>query len=429
MTKNSNKLFKNVEIRGIDMQKYVYTIHDITKVIPAMRISIADETAKVSTLLYDSRKLANHEQGIFFALEGRRDGHDYIADVYAGGVRNFVVTNDKIDINRFPTANFIVVENTRDALQALAAHHRSRFSYPVIGITGSNGKTIVKEWLYQLLSPEYRIVRSPKSYNSQIGVALSLWVLDEAHDLAIIEAGISQSGEMQALQRMIQPDIAILTTIGPAHDEGFASRDDKIREKLILFEGAKQVVYAPSHVKGTHVPLTAQRFTWGEDPATTLQVVHHELLENHQCKIYAQYRGEEVCITIPFTDGAARENAICCWAVLLAMGYEHAVIRERMASLQTIAMRLELKKGVNHCTVIDDSYSNDLSSLAIALDFLKQQHQHPTRTLVLSDMPGSAGHEEEVYNNVAKLLNNNGIDKLVSVGPDLINYRSKFHFV
>ncbi|WP_257668158.1 bifunctional UDP-N-acetylmuramoyl-tripeptide:D-alanyl-D-alanine ligase/alanine racemase [Parapedobacter tibetensis] len=410
------------------MHKHLYTILEVAGVMPALRVSMADETALIGTLLYDSRKLADNANGLFFALEGRRDGHRYISDVYANGVRNFVVTEGKIDIAQFTGANFIVVENTLDAMQELAAYHRSRFTYPIIGITGSNGKTIVKEWLWQLLSPEYRVMRSPKSYNSQIGVALSLWQLDNMHDLAIIEAGISQSGEMEALHRMIRPDIAVLTTIGPAHDEGFASREEKIQEKLKLFDGAEQAVYSPDHTQGADVSATGEHVTWGKEGAT-LQVMHHELLDDGRCSVYVRYKGEEVYITIPFTDGAAMENATCCWAVLLAMGYDQAVIAERMTQLQAVEMRLEMKKGINNCTIIDDSYSNDLSSLAIALDFLKQQHQHPTHTLVLSDMPGGASHEEQVYNDVSKLLNNKGIYKLISIGPDFIKHRAKFDFL
>ncbi len=429
MRKNSDKLSKNVEIRGIDMHKRPYTIGEIAEVIPAIKYIIADETAKVGTLLYDSRRLADHVHGLFFALAGRRDGHDYISEAYAAGVRNFVALDGRVDTEQFPEANFIIVVNTLDALQTLATHHRNRFTYPVIGITGSNGKTIVKEWLYQLLSPEYRVIRSPKSFNSQIGVALSLWQLDEVHDLAIIEAGISRVGEMEALRRMIQPDIAVLTTIGPAHDDGFASRDDKVREKLLLFEGSHQAIYPSTQIDRKQVPPCGRQITWGEDQGATLHVIRYELLGEGTCRVYARYKDREVHVTIPFIDGASRENAICCWAVLLAMGYEQPVIENRMNSLQTIEMRLQLKKGINHCTIIDDSYSNDLSSLSIALDFLKQQHQHPVRTLVLSDLPGISGSEEEIYKKISKLLENSGVSKLISVGPDLANHRAKFHFL
>ncbi|MGK6352938.1 bifunctional UDP-N-acetylmuramoyl-tripeptide:D-alanyl-D-alanine ligase/alanine racemase [Parapedobacter sp. DT-150] len=405
-----------------------YTIRDLAEMIPALAVSIVDEAAEVRALLYDSRKLVDAAHGLFFALAGRRDGHHYLQEAYAAGVRNFVVADGKVGALPFTDANVIVVRDTREALQRLAAHHRNRFTYPVIAITGSNGKTIVKEWLTQLLSPEYRVVRSPKSYNSQIGVALSLWQLSADDDLAIIEAGISQPGEMQALHDMIRPDIAVLTTIGPAHDEGFASREEKIREKLQLFQGAKQAVYATRYVQGISVPEVGRSFTWGEQDAV-LQLTGHELLDGSQCRIHAVYQGENLSIVIPFVDAAARENATCCWAVLLAMGYRQAVIAARMQHLPTVEMRLEMKKGINGCTVIDDSYSNDLSSLAIALDFLQQQQQHPVRTLVLSDIPGADGSEAEVYQMVAKLLSDKAINKLITIGPGLMKQGDTFAFV
>ncbi|SEK65293.1 UDP-N-acetylmuramoyl-tripeptide--D-alanyl-D-alanine ligase [Parapedobacter koreensis] len=410
------------------MYERSYTIRRISELMPAITVSFSDEGAEVRTLLYDSRKLSDTLHGLFFALEGRRDGHQYIRDVYAGGVRNFVVADGKTDTTGFPGANFIVVKDTLEALQALAAYHRSQFAYPVIGITGSNGKTIVKEWLAQLLAPEYRIARSPKSYNSQIGVALSLWQLDGSYDLAIIEAGISKPGEMDALHAMIRPDIAVLTNIGPAHDDGFASRGDKIREKLRLFEGTAQAIYSPDHLQGIPMPSAGRHVTWG-DGEVSLKVTGHELVDGHKCRIHAEYEGRPVQLTIPFTDAAARENAACCWTVMLAMGYGQAVITERMAMLQSVEMRLEMKRGINNCTVVDDSYSNDLSSLAIALDFLRQQQQHATRTLILSDIPGASGREEEVYSNVAKLLADSKVNRLVTIGAALLEQQGKFGFV
>ncbi|MFB2119620.1 bifunctional UDP-N-acetylmuramoyl-tripeptide:D-alanyl-D-alanine ligase/alanine racemase [Parapedobacter sp. 2B3] len=395
-----------------------YTIRQVSDMMQTVGVSLVDETATVTTLLYDSRRLADVAQGLFFALVDRRDGHRYIGDAYDAGVRNFVVMDGWADRELFAEANFIVVADTIRALQELAASHRARFAYPVIGITGSNGKTIVKEWLMQLLAPDYRIARSPKSYNSQIGVALSLWQMGAGHELAIIEAGVSRLGEMEALHRMIQPDIAVLTTIGPAHDDGFASRQEKVREKLQLFHGARLAVYSPDAIADVPVPSDGTHVTWGRHGAT-LMVLGFEAADDAQCTIRAHYQGEDVAINIPFTDAAARANALCCWAVLLAMGYRQTVIRERMALLQPVEMRLEMKKGINHCTVIDDSYSNDLASLSIALDFLKQQHRHPMRTLILSDLPGESEHKGDVYKNLFKLLEDSGINRLITVGPAL----------
>lgn len=410
------------------MHEQFYTILQVSEIIPSVSVSISDGSARIETLLHDSRKVSNPAYALFFALAGRRDGHQFIGEVYASGVRNFVVSNDEIDHANFPAANFIVVRDTLAAMQALAAYHRGRFACPVIGITGSNGKTIVKEWLAQLLAPEYRIIRSPKSYNSQLGVALSLWQLDDTYELAIIEAGISQPGEMQALQRMIRPDIAVLTSIGPAHDDGFSSTTEKITEKLRLFEGAKHAVYSPDDVQGVTVPSKGAHTTWGSGNVV-LQVLGYEMIADKRCRIQARHANTDMAIVVPFTDAAAKSNALCCWAVMLSMGYEQSVIAHRMALLQPVEMRLEMKKGVNNCTVIDDSYSNDLSSLAIALDFLRQQQQHRTRTLVLSDIPGADGHEEQVYSKVSNLLADNKIDRIITVGPQLLERADKFGFL
>jgi alanine racemase len=412
----------------MDIDERFYSIQQISAMIPTVSSFIADEAATVTTLLYDSRKLSDTVHGLFFALEGRRDGHVYISDAYNQGIRNFVVAEDKIEPYAFPKANFLIVQNTLEALQTLAARHRDRFTFPVIGITGSNGKTVVKEWLVQLLSPDYQIARSPKSYNSQIGVALSLWQVDRTADLAIIEAGISRPGEMAALQRMIRPDIAILTNIGPAHEDGFTSIDEKISEKLKLFEGAKTAIFSPEYLRGMLVPTTARQLTWGMNDES-LRITGYRLLDETRCQIHAQYLGEEITVIIPFTDAAARENAICCWAVMLAMGYSQKAVTERMALLQPVEMRLEMKKGINQCTVVDDSYSNDLASLAIALDFLQQQQQHAQLTLVLSDIPGETAHEEDMYERVSNLLKNSKISRLITIGPSLSKYAAKFAFL
>ncbi|WP_449050085.1 Mur ligase family protein, partial [Parapedobacter sp.] len=260
-------------------------------------VCLADEKATIATLLYDSRRLTDVSQGLFFALVDRRDGHHYIGDAYAAGIRNFVVSDGWGGMDHFAMANFMVVADTLQALQELAASHRARFAYPVIGITGSNGKTIVKEWLTQLLTPDYRIARSPKSYNSQIGVALSLWQMDASHGLAIIEAGVSRPGEMDVLQRMIQPDIAVLTTVGPAHDDGFPSRREKIAEKLKLFRDTDQAVYSPDDTTGIPVPSVGMHFTWGRGNVE-LTVLGDKVVDGRSV-IQARYNGQEVAIDIP----------------------------------------------------------------------------------------------------------------------------------
>lgn len=410
------------------MPHNTYSICQLNDILSSARAILPFPDAQVNTLLYDSRKLSNHEQALFFALKGRRDGHHYIRDAYDGGVRNFVVAGNYEDHTCFPLANFFFVQDTLRALQQLAAFHRKQFDIPVIGITGSNGKTIVKEWLYQLLSPEYTIHRSPKSYNSQLGVALSLWQLEDIHDMAIIEAGISSAGEMEHLRQMISPDIAILTNVGPVHDDGFASWQQKISEKAMLFEGAEKIVYSPKYTG--ELSLDGQQaFTWGDEGEVDLKVIQMRSLDRNHNEITAVYREETMRIVIPFTDSAARENAVICWAVLLMLGYGHADIAKRMVALQPMKMRLELKKGINNCSVIDDSYSNDIASLSIALEFLKQQQQHTGQTLILSDIPGVGYDEDKIYGKVARLLKENKINRLITVGPVLQKNREKFSFL
>ncbi len=281
-----------------------YTISDIVPIIQA-EARIVKNTG-VSQLLLDSRRIIDPAGSLFFALSGfRRDGHDFIPALYRSGVRNFVISHE-VDEAGCPDANFLRVPNTLDALQELAAYHRSRFSIPVIGITGSNGKTIVKEWLYHLLQPEYSVVRSPRSYNSQIGVPLSIWQMNAKHTLAIFEAGISKPGEMERLEKMIRPTIGVFTNIGEAHSEGFASVEEKEQEKRKLFIRAKEV------------------------PELEIIEVNRGRQTTQITASDPKQPGEKLTIQIPFIDEASADNAITCWKVLLYLGYEHEVIQERM---------------------------------------------------------------------------------------------------
>jgi alanine racemase len=313
------------------------------------------------------------------------------------------------------------------ALQDLSAAHRSKFNCPVIGITGSNGKTIVKEWLYQLLVPESNIVRSPKSYNSQIGVPVSVWEMNEENDLAIFEVGISKSGEMEHLARIIRPTIGILTNIGEAHSAGFESINEKIKEKLKLFEGVDLFIYSDKYLDQYDGEIPGKnKFTWNYRGHANLEVFDDEVLEDRFQFLRARFNGKDVQAMIPFTDQASIENAIICWASLLAMGYEPEEADKRLEKLIPVGMRLELKNGINNCSVIDDSYSLDLSSLAIALDFLKQQNQHQRRTLILSDIPGT--DSEAVYEQVRNLLENKSVDRLIAVGEQISKFAVDYPF-
>ena len=406
------------------MNHILYSVEELTAGMNA-KASVQLKDAMIRTLLTDSRKLSDMDQGLFFALRGRRDGHSFINEVYDSGVRNFVISDPEFDHPKFKGSNFYHVEDTLKALQNLAALQRSKFQYPVIGITGSNGKTVVKEWLYQLLAHENNIVRSPKSYNSQLGVAISVWEMNEENDLAIFEAGISRTNEMAALAAMIQPTIGIFTNIGEAHQEGFESLEEKIREKLKLFEGVDLFIYSPEYLDQYQGELPGtNKFTWCYHGKADLEVFDDEVLEDKYQFLRGRFNGKDVEAVIPFTDQASVENAIICWATLLALGYEPEEADKRLEKLIPIGMRLELKNGINNCSVIDDSYSLDLSSLAIALDFLNQQNQHARRTLVLSDIPGS--DSEQVYEHIRQMFVNKSVNRLIGVGPLISKYGSAF---
>lgn len=396
---------------------------------------IRHDDALIEHLLIDSRKLIFPQTSLFFALKGpRRDGHTFINHLYEKGVRNFVVS-DAVDVSRLHNANVMQVADTLQALQALAAWHRKQFSIPVIGITGSNGKTIVKEWLNQLLDEQYSIIRSPKSYNSQIGVPLSVWPMNEQHELAIFEAGISQPGEMDRLEKVIQPTIGIFTNIGEAHSEGFVNARQKVNEKLRLFTHVQTLIYCKddpeinSGVAALWQQLPNNKrfeiFNWSLVTDATL---HVQAIQKEESKttIIALYQFQTISIVIPFTDNASIENAIHCWCVLLHLQIPHAVIENAMLELGPVAMRLELKKGINNCSIINDAYSADLSSFNIALDFLSQQQQHEKRTVILSDILQSGRTEKDLYTEVARSLQQRHINRLIGIGERISHHSNIF---
>ena len=384
----------------------------------------------VSELLLDSRRLIFPASSLFFALKGpRRDGGRYVAELYKRGVRNFIVEEDWMNSTEMPEANILEVKDALVALQQLAAAHRSRFSLPVIGITGSNGKTIVKEWLNQLLEDHYHIVRSPKSYNSQTGVPLSVWQLDESHQLAIFEAGISRRGEMTRLEKVIRPGVGIFTTIGEAHGEGFSGLAEKAAEKLKLFIGSEVLIYCadqPETVKAISAwPGKARRFAWGHhsDAAVRIAAVARQETSTNLSLVYEERRLD---LPLPFTDAASVENAMHCIAAMLLLGVSADKIATGLPRLAPIAMRLELKSGINHCSVINDSYSADMSSLAIALDFLAQQQQHNRRTVILSDLLESGRREEDLYSAIARALGQKMVDRLIGIGTRISAHSTAF---
>ncbi len=407
-----------------------YTIEDIASIVGGRLTGAGDAT--IEHLLTDSRKLTFPSHCLFFALPGpRRDGHQFIHELFERGVRSFVV-NTSFDCSTFPDAHFIVVDDILAALQHLAAYHRRQFHLPVIGITGSNGKTIVKEWLNYLLEERYTIVRSPKSYNSQVGVPLSVWQINPSHQLGIFEAGISEPGEMEKLEQIIRPETGILTNIGEAHSEGFASPQQKIEEKLKLFLNAGIVIYCSDyadvdlciqHIK--EKGFSGRLFSWSKKQHATLVISGIEK-RGDTTLITAAYQGRTISIQIPFTDDASIENAITCWCLLLLQEVPAQDIESGMSRLAPVAMRLELKRGINNCSIINDSYSADISSLKIALDFLDRMQHHPRKTIILSDLLETGKDQDELYAQISGFLSNRNISRLIGIGKTISTHQHVF---
>lgn len=406
-------------------------IEEIASIMGATRVGTTP--AHVDWILTDSRSLCFPEETLFFALKTKRnDGHKYIYDLYTRGVRNFVVSDLPEKASEYKDANFLVLDRPLKGLQKLATHHREQFQVPVVGITGSNGKTIVKEWLYQLLSPERVITRSPRSYNSQIGVPLSIWLMNEHTELGIFEAGISEMGEMEALKPIIQPTIGILTNIGGAHQENFSSVVDKCMEKLLLFKDCDVVIYdGDNEVISSCVTkslFTAREIAWSRKDNERPLFIEKITKEETHTTIYYRYIGLPSSYTIPFIDDASIENSIHCLAVALYMMLPPEQIAERMAKLEPVAMRLEVKEGKNGCTLINDSYNSDLASLDIALDFMQRRSEDKMRkrTLILSDILETGQTSKLLYRQVADLIHSRGVDKLIGVGEDIASSSSRF---
>ena len=409
-----------------------YSIEKVTTLIGARRIGEAD--AQIGWLLTDSRSLCFPEETLFFALRSaRNDGHRYIDDLYRRGVRNFVVDAKGIQehyaegTNGMKDANFLIVPSPLAALQRLAERHRDEFNLPIVGITGSNGKTMVKEWLYQLLLPSQKIVRSPRSYNSQIGVPLSVWLLNEQTEVGIFEAGISQPGEMYALRDIIQPTIGVLTTLGPAHQENFRSMEEKCMEKLELMHDTEAMVYPSDNDIVSRcirrMNYKGEKISWSmcdEQAAFFVKEVKslNAELSVPRSQITYIWQGEENCYTIPFIDEASIENSITCAAVALHMGLNPGQLADRMPKLEPVAMRLEVKQGQRGCVIINDSYNSDVNSLDIALDFMNRR-EAAKKTLVLSDIYQTGTTPEALYAQVSELAVKRGIDKFIGIGPEL----------
>lgn len=409
----------------------VYTIEKVTTLIGARRYG--DSESNVRWILTDSRSLCFPEETLFFAIRsGRNDGHKYIADLYRRGVRNFVV--EELPQNwseEYPEANFLKVPFALEALQRLAERHRDEFNIPVVGITGSNGKTVVKEWLYQLLSPSMAVTRSPRSYNSQIGVPLSVWLLNEQSEVGVFEAGISQPGEMDALRDIIQPTVGVLTNLGAAHQENFKSMEDKCHEKLKLFHDSKAIVYPyDDEIVRKCVEsyeYKGEQIAWSMKDSSVKMFVKSVDKKDTQTTISYVFNGKEASYTLPFIDEASIANSITCAAVALHLGLTTDEIAQRMPAIEPVAMRLEVKQGQHGCTLINDSYNSDVNSLDIALDFMNRRpdHEGRRRTLILSDIYQSGEDGATLYKEVSDLAVKRGVEKFIGIGPEISRYANE----
>jgi alanine racemase len=392
---------------------------------------IGKQENSFSNIITDSRTAGFTAQALFVAIKGERhNGHIYIKEIYQQGCRCFLVSEEHAYYKELNDASFLVTEDTLLALQQLAAYKRSLFKIPVVGITGSNGKTIVKEWLWQLLSADYNICKNPKSYNSQIGVPLSVWQLNEQNNFGLFEAGISLPNEMERLETIIKPTIGIITNIGSAHDENFRDYLEKTTEKLLLFKDTETLIYCKDYeaIENRLQQLDfkqLKQISWSALQKADLQITELEEQHTHTL-LKALYHKKEIELRIPFTDKASIENCIHCWLFMLYLNYNNEVIQHRIADLEPLGMRLEMKQGINNCTLINDSYSNDIHSLSIALDFLKQQKQHTHKVVILSDILQSGKKGDELYKEVNDLLKSKNISELIGIGKDISSQQNNF---
>lgn len=409
-----------------------YTIQEIAKILDIKGAKFND--AVISVLLTDSRQVFFPNETLFFALTTKNnDGHKYISELYDQQVRNFVVSKLQPEWSDFEDANFLVVKNTLDAMQRIAAHHRGRFDIPVIGITGSNGKTVVKEWLYQILSEKFNITHSPRSYNSQIGVPLSVWQMNDKTEIGIFEAGISQPEEMAKLEPIIDPTIGIFTNLGQAHQEGFESMKQKCLEKLELFIKSEVIICEEENELLEECMeiacLSHKRLTWSRkmsnkspiqilriDKGSIATTIHYSFLE---------YRTN---VEIPFNDDASIENAIHVLCAAHYLRLPIAYIKDKMSRLEPVAMRLDVRPGKNNCTIINDTYNSDINSLSIALDFLVQRTTSGSqdKMLILSDIPQSGMSAKELYTLASDLINKKQINRLIGIGPEISANKALF---
>lgn len=405
------------------------TLSQIKDICHPLHCRLVNENTEIEFLAFDSRNVLIPQRTLFFAIAtAKNDGHHYIPELWEKGVRNFIITRPVAEFTQFPDANFIQVENAVTSLQEIATHHRRQYDYPVVGITGSNGKTIVKEWLGQMLTPEFHVVKNPNSYNSQIGVPLSVWQMKDRHNIAIFEAGISQPGEMEKLAAVIQPTIGILTNIGAAHKEFFHDNEEKLKEKSKLFKSCQKIIYnsdnqlIDNYFK--HNPeFKDSTISWGHQADADY---HIDFINTTGLHTIVSLNGQ--LIEIPFTDAGSIENAMHASVLMLYLGFPFPEINQKLEHLPTLSMRMEMIEGINNSVIINDTYSLDMSSLRIALDFLNAQTQMIRKTVIISDFEQAGNLTSEDYQRIYKLLINKRITRLIAVGDGFFAHRAVFDF-
>ncbi len=416
------------------MQNRNYSINEISSIINGELFINNKEKSTINDLLIDSRKIISSHNNLFFALKSKRnDGHKYIPELIKKNVNNFIVSELPINYKEL-NVNFILVKDSLAALQKLSSHHRDNIDFPIIGITGSNGKTIIKEWLYQCLRDNYNICRSPKSYNSQIGVPLSVFQLADDDNLGIFEAGISEPDEMLKLEKVIKPSIGIFSNIGDAHQEQFVDIRQKVNEKLMLFVKSDVLIFCRDHSAISERIYSVAFFKektlldWSRiNKEATFYISKITNNNNRSTELECIWESKIHKTEIPFTDDASIENAIQVWVTLLYLKISEDRIISKMKALQSIAMRMEMKQGINNCSIINDSYNSDINALSIALNFLEQQQQHKNKTVILSDILQSGNSPDDLYRKVAEILDTKNISRFIGIGKEISSYKDLFN--
>ncbi|HLN20107.1 MAG TPA: bifunctional UDP-N-acetylmuramoyl-tripeptide:D-alanyl-D-alanine ligase/alanine racemase [Bacteroidales bacterium] len=406
------------------------TSSDLAVIIPGKLYGPGDYP--VNEVITDSRQSAWSEGLVFFAIRGKNhDGHQFIINLYEKGIRVFVVEKLVHEIKLYPDASFIVTSDTVSALQKIAAYHRKKFLSPVIAVTGSTGKTIVKEWLADIIGQVLPVVRSPKSYNSQIGVPLSVLKLSEKYKIGVFEAGISMPGEMENLKRIIDPEIGVITNIGEAHSENFPGKDVKASEKLKLFTGAGKIIFPfddetiRTHIINDKLLASKDLFSWSFNDRNARLHVKRVPAKDGSMLLKIFFEGTDYQFTIPFIDRASVENSITVAATCFALGIDPAIIGSGLQNLASVAMRMDLKNGINNCRLIEDFYNSDPGSLDMAVEFLRS-HKGRKTALILSDFVQSGRPEADLYGEVADLVRRTGINRFIGIGKALFRNSSLF---